>query len=238
MGDVLAGPVKQMAFPVFARVQADKARLTRAYRSAMRMCAVGAVPCYAFVLVAAPELVQLVFGEKWAASAPVLRILCLFGALRSVMSFNGALLQRLGRAAFVFRLMLLSTTLQIVGFAIAVQHGIEWVAMSYTTVVYLVAPINFTVATRGLDSTVRATMSGLIAPLLSAGVMAAGVVAAKPELAGAPVGLRVVALAVLASAVSLVVLRLIARSAFDEATGYLRSAVAGRRNRRAAAAAV
>jgi O-antigen/teichoic acid export membrane protein len=238
MGDVLTGTVRQVAFPVFARVQGDKARLERAYRSSMRMCAVGAVPCYAFVLVAAPELVRLVFGAKWEASAPVLRILCLFGALQSVMAFNGALLQSLGRAAFVFRLMMVSTTLQIAGFAISVRYGIQWVATSYATVAYLMAPVNLTAAARSLDSTARATMSGLVAPLISSGLMAAAAVAAKPAFAGAPVGLRVVALAVVAAVVYLTALRLIARSAFDEATGYLRSAVAGRRGRRAAAAAV
>jgi hypothetical protein len=46
-----------------------------------------------------PPSWQLVCGAKPAASARGLRILCLFGALHAVMSFDSALLQRRGRRA-------------------------------------------------------------------------------------------------------------------------------------------
>ena len=204
--------------------------------SAMRMSAVVAFPCYVFVLVAAPEIVRVLFGEKWAASIPVLRILCLFGALHAVMSFNGSLLQSIGRARLVFRIMVIDSTLQVIAFAVAVPYGIRWVAASYVIRAYLMAPVSLTIAARALETTVRATLTGLVAPLVSSGAMAAATLAAAVGLAGAPAGLRLLALAVAATAVYLGALRLIGRDAFDEAAGYVRAVAGGRRPRTAGSA--
>jgi len=229
MMDVFGTSVRQVAFPVFAQVQTDIPRLRRAYHSAMRMCAVVVLPCYLFVAVAAPELVHVIFGPKWAASAPVLRILCLYGALQAVTAFNGSLLQSVGRARLVFRIMLIESVLQVAAFAVAVPYGISWVAASYVIRAYLMAPVGLVIAARALDSTVTATLSGTVPPLVSSAAMVASMFAARAILPEAPVGVQLIALAAVALVIYPAVLWLVGRAAFNEATGYVRSAVSGRR---------
>ncbi|MFL5515190.1 MAG: oligosaccharide flippase family protein, partial [Gemmatimonadales bacterium] len=67
MIDVLSTTSRSVAFPVFSRVQRDRERLGRAYTSVTRMCAVIAMPGYLLAFAAAPEIVDVVFGQKWHA---------------------------------------------------------------------------------------------------------------------------------------------------------------------------
>lgn len=224
--EVLTLSVRQVAFPTFSRMQGDRVRLLRAYQSATSMCAVVAVPVFLFCAAAAPQIVLFVFGAKWERSIPVMQILCLFGAQHAIASFNYALLTGMGRAKTVFRISLASTALQILGFAIAVRLGIEWVAATFVVRAYLVLPFGLTIAARALDSNVRQTLAGVAAPVVSSLIMAAAVLAVADLGVGQlPQGVALVALAAVGAAVYLLALRLGGRQVLDEFVGYLRAAM-------------
>jgi O-antigen/teichoic acid export membrane protein len=227
--------VRQVAFPVFSRIEADRERLLRAYTSANRMASVTASPCFLLALAVAPELVPVVFGDKWSASVPVMQILCLFGMLQAVTQLNGALLSGIGRIRFVFRLGLVNTAVQIVAFAVAVPFGIRWVAASYVIRAYLLAPVGFVVAARELNTTAAKTLSGFIPGLVSGGVMVGSVVAARSLIGDAlPESLRLVALVTIAIPVYLLTLRLIGGALFEELMDYVRRTLGGRSASKAA----
>lgn len=168
MTDVLALSARGVAFPIFARLQDDPDRLRHSYWSATRMCAVVSVPVFLFVLVAAPQLVVLLFGERWRESVPVLQVLCLFGAQQAVMQFNDALLDATGRAKITFRVLMVGTALQVVAFLVTVQFGLVWVAASYVLRAYLMAPVGLWFAGRALDVPLARTLGSLGAPVVSA----------------------------------------------------------------------
>jgi O-antigen/teichoic acid export membrane protein len=44
----------------------------------------------------APDMVPVVFGEKWAPSIPVFQILSLIGLLRSIFLFNDSIIVSIG----------------------------------------------------------------------------------------------------------------------------------------------
>src|SRR3978361_414613 len=160
MIEVLSSSVRAVAFPVFARMQGDRKRLLRAYISATRTCAVVWVPAFLFSVAAAPEMIHVAFGGKWDAAIPIMRILCLFGALQALLQFNGSVLQSLGRARTVLRLGLIGTILQVPAFLVTVQYGLAWVAASYVIRAYVTAPIGLIVAARGPDNSGRDTKGG------------------------------------------------------------------------------
>jgi|tagenome__1003787_1003787.scaffolds.fasta_scaffold20964258_3 O-antigen/teichoic acid export membrane protein len=226
MIDVLSASARSVAFPAFSRVQDEKERLSRAYSSATRMTAAISMPTFMFVCAAAPEIVHVLFGAKWAAAVPVMRILCLFGPVQAVMQFNGALLQSIGRARFVFWLQVGSTALQVVGFAIAVSHGIEWVAASFVIRAYLTAPVGLIAAAHSVDASLGEHLRGVVPPLISTAAMVAVVLAVHAALAGslAPLPL-LLALMFAGAGVYLGVLWLIGRRTFSEALVYARAAL-------------
>jgi O-antigen/teichoic acid export membrane protein len=223
MLEVLAGTVRQVAFPVFARLQDDTERLRRAYESTTRLCAAAAFPVFLFLVAAAPDVVHVVFGDKWAAAAPVLRILSVVGICQVVSVFNWSLLQAIGQARLVFRISVAGTVTQVIGFVITVRFGIEWVAASFVIRAYLVAPVGLGVAARFLHTTVRRTLAGLAAPLASAAVMAAAVVALESAVGGEPGLPRLALLICVAAVVYLAALRLTAADTLAEAIATARA---------------
>ena len=57
---------------------------------------------YAFLIIMAPELVLLMFGEKWMMAVPIVQILSIYGALRSTSNPLGSLLLAKGKANWGF----------------------------------------------------------------------------------------------------------------------------------------
>jgi PST family polysaccharide transporter len=236
MNEVLSSSTRAVAFPIFSRLQHDRGRLLHAYRSAMRMCAVLAVPCYLFVLVGAHDLVLLLFGEQWRRSVPVMQILCLFGVQQAVLQFNASLLNALGRARQVLRINVAGTVLQVVAFAVTVHFGLVWVAAAYVGRAYVIAPVGLWLAARALDTTVRETLGGLVPPALSSAAMVLVMVAVDHGLSSVPAMVRLFAMAVTGFAAYLVVLRATGPRHLAEAMGYAKAVLARRRTTLGAAA--
>ena len=224
MIEVLTTTVRSVAFPMFSQLQQDPERLLRAYRSANRMASAVSVPAFVLVAVLAPEMVHVVFGQKWDASVPVVRVLCAFGALQGVAQLNAALLSALGRIQFIFRLGVVSTALQIVAFAVAVPFGITWVAAGFVIRAYLVAPVGFIVVARELNTSVAKTLSGFVPATVSTAVMVAVAFAAKAALGeSGPEAMRLVVLVTVSVSSYALALRLSGRPLFDELLDYVRA---------------
>jgi O-antigen/teichoic acid export membrane protein len=230
MIDVLSTTSRSVAFPVFSRVQKDRARLGRAYTSVTRMCAVIAMPGYLLAFAAAPEIVTVVFGHKWHAAIPVMRILALFGPVQAVSQFNGALLQSIGRARLVFRLLVASTVLQVIAFAIAVPFGIEWVAASLVIRAYLLLPIGLYIAAHAVGGNLRSHVAALVAPAVSGVGMAAAVIGIGQLLSGSSEFLRLVVELAVALPIYAALLRLTGPVAFREAVSAVTSLFERRRS--------
>jgi O-antigen/teichoic acid export membrane protein len=230
--EVLSTSARIVAFPMFSRVQNERERLARAYLAAMRLCSMIVAPVFLFCLVAAPEIVSVVFGQKWAPSVPVMRVLCVYGALQGVMSFNQALLSGVGRARLVFRILLLLAVLQVVGFAIAVSHGIVWVAASLVIVSYVMAPVDLVIAMREVGLSLRAYIPTLLPAFLSAGVMALAVYAVNlVTVTSIGINLRLLLLMAVAAIAYVGVLRAVGASQLAEATMLVTDLFARRKQR-------
>jgi O-antigen/teichoic acid export membrane protein len=196
----LASPLHDVVYPVFTRLQDDLDRLARVWLRTVRLLAAVAAPAMLVLAVCAPDLVHVVFGEKWAKSAPVMQILAWVGALYVVQGLNSVLLQALGRTRLLFRYALVSFAFGLGSFVLGLQWGIVGVAACFATVLTVIGPVYMTltahaVGVRGLD-VVRA-----IGGVVGAAVVAASGAAVLRLLllhAGAGTGLRVVAVAALA----------------------------------------
>ena len=90
--------VTRVGFPLIAQVQADIPRVRAIYLRTLNMTASTNAPLYVGLTFFAPELVRLLFGAQWAGSVDLLRILALWGLLRSTGNPVGSLLLGMGRA--------------------------------------------------------------------------------------------------------------------------------------------
>ena len=139
---LLLNVARRITFPAFARLQHDPARLVRAYFRVTRTGAAVILPGYVGLALVAPELTVVLFGERWAEAGLVASTLFLIGPVLSVQAFSNSLLNAAGHPEVVLRFRLLTTVLNVIGFAIAVWFGIIAVAAAFVMRGYLLLPLN------------------------------------------------------------------------------------------------
>jgi len=95
--------VTRVGLPVMAKAQHDRMFLKNVYLKTLRMTASVNFPIYLAMAVFAPEVVALLFGPRWVEVVPLLRILALWGLLRSTGNPVGSLIFAVGRADLAFK---------------------------------------------------------------------------------------------------------------------------------------
>jgi len=94
----LVNPIfTRVGFPAIASIQHDKDRVRQVYLMIMNLTATVNAPIYVAMAVFASEFVQLLLGEGFQDAAPLLRVLALWGLLRSFGNPVGSLVFGLGR---------------------------------------------------------------------------------------------------------------------------------------------
>jgi hypothetical protein len=103
---------------------------------------------------------------------------------------------------------------------------------------YLFAPVAFIVAARELETTVRATLSGLVPGLISAAIMLLAVILTRGALGDSlSQATRLLVLIAVGVGTYLAVLRLVSRDLFGELTDYAQAAARRTQRRNAVSTA-
>lgn len=90
--------VNKVAFPVYSKVQNDPVALNRYYSFNVKALSIVTMPLLAFLLFFSHEVVWVVFGEGWNATAELLPALALVGIMKALGNPGGAIILSLGRA--------------------------------------------------------------------------------------------------------------------------------------------
>jgi len=90
--------ITRVGFPLIAQVQSDVPRVRSIYLKTLNMTASTNAPLYVGIAFFAPEVVLIMLGDKWMAATDLLRLLALWGFLRSTGNPVGSLLFGMGRA--------------------------------------------------------------------------------------------------------------------------------------------
>jgi PST family polysaccharide transporter len=171
--------VSQVGMPTFARLQNDKKRLWKAFYDITQLISIIVFPIFLGMLILVPEIVSALLGEKWSQSAPVLQVLLPIGIIHCLLSPIIAILVGTGRPGRRLRLQALDSVVNLIGFAIAVQWGIVWVAASYVIVGYTLAPIWYWAITKIMDIRWVPYIKLLLRPLLITVVIMQGIITAR-----------------------------------------------------------
>jgi O-antigen/teichoic acid export membrane protein len=92
----------RVALPILSAMQDDKPRSRRAYLQLLRILSSVNAPLFAGLVVVAPTLIPLVYGDKWSSAIPLIQILAGVGFLRAITNPMGILLLSRGRADLGF----------------------------------------------------------------------------------------------------------------------------------------
>lgn len=91
-------------FPLLSRIQTDRARLGRGFRTGLTLNALSLLPLSAVLFVLAPYLIEALLGQEWLEAIAPFRILIVFSFFRSNAKLCGPLMMAAGK---VYRLALI-----------------------------------------------------------------------------------------------------------------------------------
>ena len=139
---VLINIGRKIAFPALATLQHDQPRLIRAYFKLTRVGGALILPAYVGLALIAPELIVVLFGQRWTASGPVAALLFLIGPVLTLQAFSVSLFYAAGHPQIFFRFRLIAMIVRVAGFLVAVPFGILAVAGAFAVSGYLMLPLN------------------------------------------------------------------------------------------------
>lgn len=144
----IAPILTRVAFPMFAKQQADASVLRAGYLNFSQLAIVLTLPLLAGLLITASLLVQVVFGTAWDQSIPLIQLLTIVGIGKMVIIPVVPLLLAKGRADLAFASGLLFTLVTFIVFLFVVGTGLKAVAGSFAVIsccyaVYMLALVRW-----------------------------------------------------------------------------------------------
>ena len=96
--------LSRIMFPAYSKLQDNPVALRDAYLNVFSIVVAVIMPVAVTIMLFAPEIMLLVYGEKWLPAAEPLQILCIFGVIRAMSSLSGYFLNGVGKPSSVFKM--------------------------------------------------------------------------------------------------------------------------------------
>ena len=228
---LVAGTIHQALTPAYSRIQRDRERLERVWLHNRRLSVALVAPSLMAVIVVAPDLVEVAFGDQWDDVVVPLQLLCVGGVARALGALNWSLLQAAGEAGVLVRLTLLTSVVSWSAFVAGLPWGIVGVAALYGAGQWLLVIPTTWMTTRGVSFDFWATLragAGMLPISFGAAVVAYGTreVLLTTEL---PPVLRLVVVGLVMALVYLALLSLFTPSLVREIRQIVQQRRSGRR---------
>ncbi|GGI05396.1 lipopolysaccharide biosynthesis protein [Egicoccus halophilus] len=164
--------VQSVLFPAFSRIQDERERLARVYRSALGIAAALLIPTAAGMAVAAGPLVRVVLGDQWDQAASVLPFLTV-SAVGSLLALFGAVICE--ATADLNRKLALQVThvLVLAGLLALAGSELRWLALAVAAAQMVRVVGYFGLMRRILGTTYAEHLRALAPALITAAVLAA-----------------------------------------------------------------
>ncbi|WP_085315765.1 oligosaccharide flippase family protein [Derxia lacustris] len=94
---LVSGPIWHLSTTLFSRARHETGSIAGVYATATRMCCALTFPVFAGIACTAPEVVELLFGARWAEAAPLVSLLSATSLLFFARMFGTSVFIALGR---------------------------------------------------------------------------------------------------------------------------------------------
>ncbi|CAN5472642.1 N/A [soil metagenome] len=164
-----------VGLPLMAKVKEDIAELSRYLTNALRTLSGVFFYITAMCIGLAQPLVDAVYGDKWAATGPVLAVLAAYGSVRVIMALLSDVLVACGATRSLFWIQVVWICVLIPSMIFGAHFaGIVGVASAQVLVgVVLVVPLTMLVANRVISVPVVPLLKALLWPLVAAAISGA-----------------------------------------------------------------
>ncbi len=173
----------RLTFPLYSRLQDKVLALREAYFKTFRIVRLLAFPAATILFVLAKEIIMTVFGEKWLPMLPALKILCIYGLLRSLLASGGSILVALGKprietAISAFQLAVMG----ILIYPLTSHYGILGTAIATLAGLGIVFFPGMVIRCHSIGLPFRRWLATLLVPVLASFAMALSIFALRVPL--------------------------------------------------------
>jgi O-antigen/teichoic acid export membrane protein len=186
--DIANEVVGAVAFPLYARLQANISQAVRTFQAILTGLAALLLPACALIIVLSPVLVQVVLGPQWAGAEPVIQVLAFVAMLSLFGDTTVPLLKGHGRPVHVTQIELL----QSVGVIALVWFFTNWYGLVGAALAWILPVIAVQVLSAYFVRNIfKARLESITKPLLTiaaasavGALIAAFIIARLPNLPG------------------------------------------------------
>lgn len=214
-----------VAFPAFSTIQDEDERLRRGFLKSMTFISIIGLPLFTGVAIVGPELIKVIFGQKWILAVLPMQVLCIMGVFRTIGLVVPSLILSKGRPDINLKLGMARLVVLVPCLLIAVRFGAVGVALgiSAVTAIFWLAKQIF--ANRLIGLGMREYLAALRPAALGSAVMAMVLLAFRYVLTSLltmpDIGLLAISV-VLGAAIYFVTLKVTRTEALNEMTGLVR----------------
>jgi O-antigen/teichoic acid export membrane protein len=174
-------------FPAMAKVQDDEGRLRSALLRSFSVLALLTLPVSAFCVIFAPELVDILLGNKW--SAAVVPFAILSGTLYFTLAWRNCatLFQALGHPYWITAVLIFRAAALILGIWWVAPQGLTVICVVIGSVLALMFGIMLLIVKQAIDLPLRRVAAAHVQPLVITAAVSGLCLTAKallPELPG------------------------------------------------------
>lgn len=146
--------ISKVSFPIFSNLQDEPEKLRETYLYILKVIVFLSFPFAGLLISMSLPFTELVLGAKWLPIVTPIRILCVYGVIRSIGATTGPVFKTVNRPDYITKIQLLKLViLLILIYPFTVKWGIAGAAMVITINAVLVNPIAdyILIRTIGLD---------------------------------------------------------------------------------------
>jgi O-antigen/teichoic acid export membrane protein len=170
--DNLNSAVGEVAFSALSRVQNDIVRLRSYFLKGYSLVLALTVPITIAGVLCANDLILVVLGRKWSATAPIFRLLAPTILIFAMINPLAWLLYSTGLVGRSIKLISIIAPLTITAYVLGLPYGPKGVALAYSTAMTVWVIPHILLCIRGTTISFRDIMVTIRRPLLS-GIVAA-----------------------------------------------------------------
>ena len=168
-------------FPVYSLLQDELERFRRAFIQNLQRIAVLALPVSVTILVCAEPIVLGLFGAKWEEAIGPLRILAVYGLVKSFSCSRREVFKGAGRPELGLRVGMLQIAIDRPGLIVLVRsHGIEGAALAMLIAVTVCGAVKLWLALRLLEGSLVELGRALAPSILCSALLGATLLLLMP----------------------------------------------------------
>ncbi|MDN3715960.1 lipopolysaccharide biosynthesis protein [Vibrio breoganii] len=139
---MITGVIQKVTYPILSSMQNDSVKLDDAYLKTLKIATMVVFPVMFGLCIIAEPLINLLLGEKWKGSAPLISILSMGLLLYPIHAINLNMLQVKGRSDLFLKIEVIKKIIITFSLIITVPLGITAMCIGMVTTSYLALIIN------------------------------------------------------------------------------------------------